>query len=152
MTGQRAAAVIYRHSREMADKLVRDAHRHSVDDSSFEWLEDFQDRAGTDDSKIKWLSTVTLAQLTEDLGNLEASSLLRVKLGADDAGGVHGGVESTWSMVASARESTWSMARSDASCATPRGGHAERHVLVASVVVVIVLDPLRKARRPLLDF
>ena len=54
--------------------MVRELIDHAtlaVDDSSFEWLEDFQDRAGTDDSKIKWLSTVTLAQLTEDLGRGE---------------------------------------------------------------------------------
>ena len=38
-----------------------------------EWLEDFDDRAGTDDSKIKWLSTVTMTQLTEDLGNSDTS-------------------------------------------------------------------------------
>ena len=60
---------------EAADKLVCELIDHAtlaVDDNSFEWLEDFHDRAGTDDGKIKWLSTVSLAQLTEDLGNLEA--------------------------------------------------------------------------------
>ena len=69
---------------EKADKLVRELIDHAtlaVDDSSFEWLEDFHDRAGTDDSKIKWLSTITLAQMTEDLGNLEAYVDLALMLG-----------------------------------------------------------------------
>ena len=47
---------------------LRDHATLTVDDNSFEWLEDFHDRAGTDDFKIKWLSTVNMTQLTEDLG------------------------------------------------------------------------------------
>ena len=58
---------------EASDNLVQQLTDHAtltVDDNSFEWLEDFNARAGTDDDKIEWLSAVTLEQMTEENGNL----------------------------------------------------------------------------------
>ena len=48
---------------EASDKLVQQLRDHAtltVDDNSFEWLEDFNARAGTDDDKIEWLSAAAV--------------------------------------------------------------------------------------------
>jgi len=69
---------------DASDKLVQELRDHAtltVDDDSFEWLEDFNARAGTDDDKIEWLAAVTLEQMTEENGNLEAYVDLALVLG-----------------------------------------------------------------------
>ena len=69
---------------EEANRLITQLQDHAalaVDDKSFEWLEDFGDRQGTDDAHVKWLHEVSLCDVTMRTGNLESYVDLILLLG-----------------------------------------------------------------------
>ena len=70
---------------EAANRLViqlKDDPIIEVTRESWEWLEDFDDRPGTNDDKIAWFASLTLEEVTERSNDLEVYTDLNMMLGA----------------------------------------------------------------------
>ena len=69
---------------EAANRLMlqlKDDPTVEVTRTSWEWLEGFSDRQGTDDDKIAWFSSLTLEEVTERTNDLEVYTDLNMMLG-----------------------------------------------------------------------